>query len=255
MAFSRNYVTASKGIVTVGTSSVPDWRKGESDLEVIGTISASHYLGLPVFDITGSWSGSYFMVSGTISASNYEGIPVGSGSNIADYNATRVIHEPCVYAGGGFIAPGQNPVPTAYGALITAVFTVDDLTERGYRVVKIPSNYVSSASFHVHWTKSGNVSEQNRNVRWRVGYVIYDGKTQVADATTNFIDFEQTYLASDTTNRVVYRTVDTYITGFQPGYYCSMYIQAISPTGSALINSPALVGLDLLYRGYINQGN
>jgi len=255
MTFIKSYVTSSKGIVSFLTRSAPNWTNGESDLEINGAISASHYLGLPVFDITGSWSGSYFQVNGTISASNYEGIPVGSGTNIAEYNATRMIHEPCAYAGGGFSAPGQGPQVEVYGVLVTAIFTVNDQTDRGFKIIKIPSSYVSSGSFHIHWTKSGNSNQSGRNARWRVVYSVYDGKTENPNAVTQSIEFEQTYLASDTTERIVYRTVDTYTSGFQPNYYLAMYIEAISPTGSALTDPPALVGIDMLYRGTINIGN
>ena len=225
-----------------------------------GAISASQYIGLPIFQITGSWSGSMIIlgslnVSGTISASNYQGIPVGSGSVVADYGATSLFHEPCVYAGGNSTSPGQLPTPTAFGPLITSVYTLNDPTERGYRIIKIPTSYVSSASFHVHWTKSGNTNESGKNVRWRVVYSVFNGASEIANVSSNSLEFEQTYLTSSTTDRVVYRTPNMDAVGFQPGYYCSMYIEATTPTGSVLTNKPALVGLDLLYRVTLNQGN
>lgn len=86
-------------------------------------------------------------------------------------------------------------------------------------------------------------------------YTVFDGKSINPLAVTQSIEFEQPYLDTGTTDRYVYRTHDVLATGFVPNYYCSMYIEAITPTGSALIDKPALIGLDLLYRATINQGN
>lgn len=229
-------------------------------VSISGAISASEYIGLPFLQITGVWTGSLYItgsvyVSDTISASNYIGIQVGQGTNIGDFNATRSIHVPCAYAGGGFSAPGQGPQVEVYGPLITAIFDVDNTNDRGYKIVKIPSDYIDGGSFHVHWTKSGNANESGRSAKWRIVYAVYDGKSQSPDGLTQSVVFEQPYLDTGTTARVVYRTHDMAANGFQPGYYIAMYVEAISPTGSALQNSPALVAVDMLYKATINKGN
>jgi hypothetical protein len=223
MSTIRTYVSYSKGVVSYLTDS-----PGESLFEVVGTVSASNYLG----------------------------IPVGSGSNIADYGATRLIHEPTITAGRAVSSPGQGPQPTPFGTLMTLTFTPDDITDRAYRVFKIPTSYVNSASFHVHWTKSSNVNELNKNVRWRLAYTVFNGSSDIGNGTPNTIEFEDTYPDSGTTTRVVHRTSDLNANNFVAGYYVSIYIEAISPiSGTAMASEPALLSLDLRYRATINTGD
>ncbi len=192
---------------------------------------------------------------GTVSASNYLGVPTGSIPNIAAYNDTRTLHEPTITAGRGTSSPGQGPTYLVSGALLMLQFTPDITTDRTYRMFKIPTNYVSSPSIHVHWTKTGDQNEFGKNVRWRVGYTIYDGLTQDGSQPVSTVEVEDTYENSGSASRYVHRTPNVSLTGFIAGYYVSMYIEAISPTGSALVSEPGLVSMDLMYRAYINQGN
>jgi len=249
MTIIRTYVSYSKGVVSYLAN-----EPGESLFEVIGTVSASNYLGLS--GVATSFSGSYLVISGTISASNYLGIPVGTGSNIAEYGATRLIHEPTITAGRAVSSPGQGPQPTSFGTLMTLAFTPDDTTDRAFRIFKIPTSYVSSASFHVHWTKSGDANELNKNVRWRLAYTVFNGSSDIGNGIANIIEFEDTYPDSGTTTRIVHRTSDLTAAGFVAGYYVSIYIEAISPiSGTAMSSEPALLSLDLRYRASINSGD
>lgn len=231
MTIIKTYVDSSKGVVSYLQDPL-----NESVFEVDGVVSASSYLGMNYSDIT----------VGTATT--------GSTTNIAGYNATRIIHETTIGGGRGSNSPGQGPTISTSGALLLFSFTPNDANDRLYRMFKIPTAYVSEPTFHVHWTKSSNADETGKNVRWRMGYSVYNGISEDAAATVTTVEIEDTYEGSGTTNRIIYRASDINLSNFVAGYYMSVYIESMSPiSGSAMASEPALISLDLRYRAYINQ--
>jgi hypothetical protein len=139
--------------------------------------------------------------------------------------------------------------------LIVLGFTLN--TDDAYRQFKIPSSFVGDPAFHIHWTKTSDVDEQGKAVRWRVSYLAFPSTSSTAgigNATPTVVEIEDTYDASDTTDRRVYRTPNTDMVGFQPGYYLVMKIEAVTPVGTPLASEPGLFSLDTTFTQYINNG-
>lgn len=170
-------------------------------------------------------------------------------------NHTREFHAPIVTASFHAQLPGNAPTPIADEALILLRFTLD--TDLAFRQFKIPGSYVGDPSFHIHWTKSADADESTKAVRWEVSYHTFPSTSSEAgegNATPTVAEIEDTYDDSEVTTRNIYRTLDVAMTGFQPGYYLTMRVRAITPNGTPLANEPALFSLDLKFTQYINNG-
>lgn len=167
-------------------------------------------------------------------------------------NATRGFHASIVTANAASTAPGQQPTVHVSGALIILGFTPN--TDDAFRQFKIPSHYSGNANLHVHWSKTGDTGEQGNAVKWRVSYSVFPGDEGVAaNGAPSTVETEDTYDAVDTTERRIYRTANMPLAGFQAGYYASMKIEAVTPSGTALTNEPGLFSLDLTYDKFINR--
>lgn len=86
-------------------------------------------------------------------------------------------------------SPGKQPTPIVFGVTLGHAFTVN--TSDGYYFLKIPNSFVNDGeTFHIHWTKSSNVNEQGKAVRWRISYSVLDGETMNADITPTVVEVE-----------------------------------------------------------------
>lgn len=169
-------------------------------------------------------------------------------------NATALWHAPIVAASESSQSPGQGPTPALVGSCIVGL-VFDTSTDKAYRLFKIPYNYDSDASFHVHWTKSGNASEQGRTVRWRLSYVIFDGLgDEVSDGIApTVVTVDDVYEdASTNTSRIVYSTAWVDAAGFVPGMYVGLLIDYVDASTN-LVGDPVLVSADLVMRLSINK--
>lgn len=166
---------------------------------------------------------------------------------------TRPWHEPIGSPSRGSTSPGQGPPIAIFGTLATLVFTPGDTADRIYRTVKIQPSYSDTPAFHIHWTKSTDVAQTGRAVRWRISYVVFDGSSNDALVAPTVAEVEDTYDATDTTARVVYRTASVAAVGFVASYYIAFMIEAITPTGAALTADPALVSADVTYNVFANE--
>lgn len=170
---------------------------------------------------------------------------------LAPGNTTRLYHEPILKPGSAVNSGSTTAIAT--NALLLTAFTLN--SDGAWQQFKIPNSFVSDPSFHIHWSKTTNSNNAGRNVRWRISYSIFDGISQNGANAPTVAEIEDTYddASTSATSRIVYRTEDIPIVGFVSGYYMAVEIQAVTPTGTALIGEPGLFSLDLVYREYINQ--
>lgn len=169
--------------------------------------------------------------------------------------ATSTYHEPTITPEYNANAPGQQPDLGLISTTLVSEFTVN--TDSAYRIFKIPSNYVTGASFHVHWTKesgvAGNTNQNGNAVRWRISYTVSPGGGADVNVAPTVIEVEDTYDDAGTTTRIMQRTANVAASGFVATYYVAICVEAVTPVGAALTCDPALVTADLTYTQYINQ--
>lgn len=168
---------------------------------------------------------------------------------------TRTYHEPTLVPTDASNAPGQQASLGAIGdSTIVAEFTAD--TDEGYKIFKIPRNFVGDAAFHIHWTKesgvAGDTDQSGNTVQWRISYLVFPGSGSDLTAAPTVLDITDTYTDSGTTTRIVERTPNTAASGFVANYYVSMKVEVIG-AGTTLTCEPALVNVDLTFTEYINQ--
>lgn len=215
-------------------------------VEFKGSISASQYIGVTASIPSNIVANS--IITQTISASQYIG-------DIATYFATGSFHEPTITAGRGTSSPGQGPDIIVINTTLALQFTPNVTTDRAYRIFKIPTKFVANPAFHIHWTKSNNLNESGKYVRWHLSYTVFNGSSQdILSGSVNNLYIEDTYDDSNLNTRITYRTPNIPAQNFIAGYYVSIFIDAESPvSGSALASEPVLVSLDLTYDAYINH--
>jgi hypothetical protein len=180
------------------------------------------------------------------------------GESGAIRTATRTFHEPTISPEAGTNAPGQAPNLEVIGTTLVAEFTLN--TDSAYRLIKIPSNYVTGAAFHVHWTKeagaAGDGNQSGKTVRWRISYTVFGSHGPSPDdinVLPTVIDLDDAYDDAGTTTRIAYSTPNISASGFESGHYVGIKVEAVTPAGSALTCEPALITADLTYTEYINQ--
>lgn len=166
----------------------------------------------------------------------------------------RTFHAPIVTASFHSALPGTQPTPTAFNALLLLQFSLNN--DAAFRQFKIPDSFVEDPKFHIHWTKTSNANESTKTVRWRVSYAVFNSTmTNFGDGavTPTVVEVQDTYDDAGTTTRLVHRTADMPLVGFEPGYYVSLKIEAITPTGTAMASAPGLYSVDLTYSELINS--
>jgi hypothetical protein len=180
------------------------------------------------------------------------------GEQGAVLTATRGFHEPTVTPESNANAPGQQPDLGLIGTTLVAEYTVN--IDTAYRLFKIPSNYISGAEFHVHWTKEsgagGDGDQSGNSVRWRISYTIFESTQSATDDISiapTVIELDDTYDDAGTTTRLAHHTPNVAAPGFVAGHYVSVCVESVTPAGSALTCEPALITADLTYTEYINQ--
>lgn len=167
--------------------------------------------------------------------------------------ATRIIHVDTITPVDAASQPGVGPTPVVLGASGTVLgLQFDQATEVAYRLIKIPTNFVGDASFHVHWSKNVNTNQANATVRWQLKYTVFNGTSNNVVAATGTIVWDVVYTDSGTTSRVVYRTPNMAATGFVPGYYVGISLSYI-PAQTTLSGGPVCVSCDTLMRVTINS--
>lgn len=172
-------------------------------------------------------------------------------SEVPPAAALSTFHTPIVAPGKSTSSPGAGPQPIAYNAAVVLAFTLN--TDDAFRQFRIPASYVSTPTIHLHWTKTGNLDESGKVVRWRFSYLVFDGESEDINVAPTVIETEDTYDDNGTTTRIVYRTPDLALVGFVAGYYCAVKIEAVTPVGTPMASEPGLFALDLMYNQFINQ--
>lgn len=172
------------------------------------------------------------------------------GESYALESATRQYHEPTITPAAGTNAPGQAPDLVVIQSTLTAQFTLN--TDKAYREFKIPSSYVDTPEFHIHWTKSGDADESTKEVLWRISYNIYPGNGNDINVAPATIDLADTYDDAGTTTRVLHRTANAAAAGFVAGYYIGLCVEAVTPAGTPMVSEPALISVDLTFNELIN---
>lgn len=169
----------------------------------------------------------------------------------SDPNATRIFHKPTITPSEAEVAPGQGPSPVVFGTVMGLHY--DNATDKAYRVLKIDSNFTGTASFHVHWTKSGDLNESTNTVRWQLSYTVFNGSSdEVALVAPTVLTWDDTYDDAGTTSRIVYRTGNETAAGFVAGYYVGICLEYVAG-GTTISGGPVVISADLLWEGSINQ--
>lgn len=157
------------------------------------------------------------------------------------------------FAGGSpaSSAPGQQPDTVVSGTLFLIGFTVnsDDLFGR----LRFPDNFVGTPAVHVHWSKTTDADQAGNSVRWRFSYTVHSDDGAIANGSPIVVDLDDTYDASDTTERRIYRTADAPLVGITAGSYMSAKLEAVTPGGSALTVDPGIFGVDVTFDELIND--
>jgi hypothetical protein len=173
--------------------------------------------------------------------------------DLATESATRVIHTPGITPTSATFVPGIAPDVELMGTLVVLHYKKD--IDKVYGYCKIPTSYVSDASFHIHWTKNVNTNQSGATVRWVINYTVFNGGSQdVTAPPTGTLTLDDTYDDAGLLTRVVHRTGNAAAAGFVAGYYVSFEI-GFDPAHTTLSDRPAIVSCDILSRQTINEGN
>lgn len=155
-------------------------------------------------------------------------------------------HSPIVTPSVGGTVPALQPTNVTVNALLLQSYTVN--LDAAWRQFKVPIGYLSDASIHVHWSKTGNGNESGKTVRWKISYSVFNGENEDGAGTPTVITIDDTYLDSGTTTRIIYQTESVALVGFTPDDYVSMKIEAITPAGVPMASEPGLFALDLVMK-------
>jgi len=167
-------------------------------------------------------------------------------------NVTRLQHIPVLSPTSAHWAGGTIPGIVVYGTTVVLQFTPN--VDEAFRQLKLPAYAVTEPSFHIHWTKTGDLNESGKAVRWQVEYTVYDGRSQnINDGLTGTLFVEDIYDDAGTTTRILHRTADVLIPNVPASYYISFRVQAVTPAGTPLTSEPALSSVDLTWEERINS--
>jgi hypothetical protein len=165
-----------------------------------------------------------------------------------------MIHKAAASPSDASSQPGQGPQLIVFGTVMGLDY--DNPTDAAYRIMKIDKTFVgdgsgADASFHVHWTKSGDADESGNTIRWRLSYTLFDGSSDDIVVAPTVVDFDDTYVDAGTTSKIVYRTPSVPATGLVPNYYMGIKLEYV-PANTTLTSTPVCVSCDLLFRNRIN---
>lgn len=145
----------------------------------------------------------------------------------------------------------SEPTPVQIGAALGDAYTLG--TDQGYQVFKIPSSYAGNLKTHIHWSKSDDLNESGKNVRWQVSYLIASGNGANLNTSPTIVNIDGTYADTGLTSRICYRSADYALSGAVAGYYLYIQVMAVTPTGTAMASEPLLLSLDISYDSYLNR--
>lgn len=207
---------------------------------------------LPKQDLRRDVNEALLAIEGEVTA--LQNAPTMPGAALLD--AVRVYHVPIMTAAAFRGTAGKEPTATSSGPLLLMNFTIGQ--DEAFVQFKIPSNFAGDAKFHIHWTKSSNADELGKRARWRVTYVAFPSSPSNAGegtGVTEVLELEDVYEDNGTTTRKIHCTEHAPFTVVPtPGWYMSMKIEAVAPTGgTAMASEPALFGLGLTFNEYINK--
>jgi hypothetical protein len=166
---------------------------------------------------------------------------------VADREATAMRHGVMVSAAKSRPQPGVGPNPALAGIVQGLEFAAGEVA---YKVRRIPSTFVSDASFHIHWTKSTDANEAGNSVRWRIRYVVFDGFSDDLAVTPIELVTDSEYTDSGTTSRIGLVTEDLPAV-FEAGHYLGMAVDFVDES-TTLQGNPLLIGADVVMRERIN---
>lgn len=165
-------------------------------------------------------------------------------------NATRIIHEPIVTSSVSSSSPGK--IPDLYLVGTTTLGLMFAPTDEVYKIFRTQSTYVGNASLHIHWTKSDNINEAGKVVKWRVEFSVFeciDGDISVIHEVSDI----STYTSSELNSRIIYRTANMDISSFiTSSQYVSIKVDYI-PNETTLVSAPVLISVDLITQNKINE--
>lgn len=170
--------------------------------------------------------------------------------DLANTSDTRTFHKPTITPSDSEVQPGQGPAPIVFGSTMGLHF--DNTTDKAYRIIKVPSNYTGPATFHIHWTKSGDADESGNVIEWRINYTLFNGSSQDINTTPTVVTLTDTYEDNGTTSRIVYRTANSTEIPLIANYYLGIQLDYVAGN-TTLISTPVAISADLLWEGYINQ--
>lgn len=144
---------------------------------------------------------------------------------------------------------GSKPVGATFGTLVYGVFAPADQEFYFYRM---PAAFVAGSALKlaVLWTKSANVDESGKQVKWAMDYNIVQRDTVDVSASSEMtatpdatIFFEDTYENNNTASRVIYTTDQVEVSGLTRRDLFIFKIYRVAPSVTPLANNPALVSL------------
>ena len=174
-----------------------------------------------------------------MSGVNFNDTDEKAGSPVTTYT-----FEEFVSSSGFKMGPTNPPTVNAKNNLIYDEYTV--ATDIAFASCRIAENYKSGGEFFVHWTKSQDTDQSTKTVKWQLTYVVYDGEAEDGAAAGTVVSDQDTYDDAGTTTRIVNQSGGMAIVGLAAGKLISFKIEAIVPTGTALVE-PALVSLGIRY--------
>lgn len=149
--------------------------------------------------------------------------------------------------------PSTNPPAKAqYGIAAALEFTLN--TDHAEYKTQVPGNYVSGtdALVHAHWTKSTTGTDQSAKfVKWQLKYlVITEGDNINSGEST--LTVEDEYTSAVTASQIEHVTGSVTIPGSGLTAHDTIYMQlsAVTPTGTALSDEPAVLAVDYEFETY-----
>ena len=145
--------------------------------------------------------------------------------------------------------PSNPPAIEVYGITHVLKFTVN--TDKSYHKLEIPSDYAGGdITLHLHWTKSTTNSDQsNKNVKWQIKYLLLEEDSN-CNSGESTLTAQDTYISAVSASQIIYTSPALTIpaNGYSPHKMIMLEGMAITPTGDALSDEPALIALGITYK-------